>query len=58
MSSTHDAFSLPTSSPGIHPHPDAFNPETLTSPTSSASYSYPPASSRGSYDYVPYVPPC
>ncbi|KAH9934696.1 uncharacterized protein B0H18DRAFT_1114566 [Fomitopsis serialis] len=53
MSSTHDAFSLPTSSPGIHPHPDAFNPEMLTSPTSSGSYSYPPHSSRGSYDYVP-----
>ncbi|KAH9842724.1 uncharacterized protein C8Q71DRAFT_734149 [Rhodofomes roseus] len=53
MSSTHDAFSLPTSSPGIHPHPDAFNAEMLTSPTSSGSYSYPPASSRGSYDYVP-----
>ncbi|KZT68166.1 hypothetical protein DAEQUDRAFT_745822 [Daedalea quercina L-15889] len=53
MSSTHDAFSLPTSSPGIHPHPDAFNPEMLASPTGSASYSYPPPSTRGSYDYVP-----
>ncbi|PCH38155.1 hypothetical protein WOLCODRAFT_161341 [Wolfiporia cocos MD-104 SS10] len=54
MTSTHEAFSLPTTSPGFHPHPDAFNPETLTTPTTGDSaYSYPPPSSAGSYDYVP-----
>ncbi|KAI0797619.1 hypothetical protein C8Q75DRAFT_10744 [Abortiporus biennis] len=56
MSSTHEAFSLPTSSPGLS-HPDAFNPETLQTPTrtssSPTSYSYPPQSPVGSYDYVP-----
>ncbi|CCM02064.1 uncharacterized protein FIBRA_04140 [Fibroporia radiculosa] len=52
MSSTHEAFSLPTTSPSFHP--DAFNPETLTTPTTStSSYSYPPPSSGGAYDYVP-----
>ncbi|KAI0950455.1 hypothetical protein AcW1_005839 [Taiwanofungus camphoratus] len=53
MSSTHEAFSLPTSSPGFHPHPDAFDPETLQSPPSGQpSYSYPPQSA-GVYDFVP-----
>ena len=55
MSSTHDAFTLPTSS---EPHPDAFNPDTLqtpdSEPTSSRSFTYPPAS-PGSYGYGPYV---
>ncbi|KIM87524.1 hypothetical protein PILCRDRAFT_280159 [Piloderma croceum F 1598] len=50
MSSTHDAFTLPTS------HPDAFNPDTLQTPdpeaASSRSFTYPPASS-GSYGYGP-----
>ncbi|CAL1705022.1 unnamed protein product [Somion occarium] len=58
MSSTHEAFSLPTSSPSQTHHPDAFSPSalhtaqshTLSSPTS---YSYPPPSPVGSYDYVP-----
>lgn len=55
MSSTHEAFSLPTSSPGFHPHPDAFNPDSLNTPTSAAStYSYPPQSSSGIYDAVPH----
>ncbi|KAG6810294.1 hypothetical protein H0H92_012518 [Tricholoma furcatifolium] len=48
LSSTHDAFSLPTSSPTIHQHPDAFNPETLQTPDPS-SYTYPPQV----YAYVP-----
>ncbi|OCH95060.1 hypothetical protein OBBRIDRAFT_788798 [Obba rivulosa] len=54
MSSTHEAFSLPTSSPGLS-HPDAFNPDSLNTPNSAASssYSYPPPSSGGAYDYVP-----
>jgi hypothetical protein len=55
MSSTHDAFTLPTSS---EPHPDAFNPDTLQTPdpesASSRSFTYPPMSS-GSYGYGPYV---
>ncbi|EMD38350.1 hypothetical protein CERSUDRAFT_113510 [Gelatoporia subvermispora B] len=54
MSSTHEAFSLPTSSPGFA-HPDAFNPDSLNTPNSAAStsYSYPPPSAGGAYDYVP-----
>lgn len=54
MSSTLDAFSLPTSSPG-YPM-DGFqggSPLSPTVPTSSGSYSYPPQSPTGSYDYVP-----
>ncbi|KAH9951885.1 hypothetical protein B0H21DRAFT_782534 [Amylocystis lapponica] len=54
MSSTHEAFSLPTSSPRTASHPDAFNPETLNTPnTVASSYSYPPQSAGGAYDYVP-----
>ncbi|TCD63292.1 Cell wall assembly regulator [Steccherinum ochraceum] len=55
MSSTHEAFSLPTSSPGLPHHPDAFVPDTLQSSDSvpsPTSYSYPPQS-PGAYDYVP-----
>ncbi|KAI0664587.1 hypothetical protein C8Q70DRAFT_904464 [Cubamyces menziesii] len=56
MTSTHEAFSLPTSSPSQSVHPDAFNPETLTTPgygPSSSSYSYPPSSPSGPYYDVP-----
>ncbi|KAH8106776.1 hypothetical protein BXZ70DRAFT_915070 [Cristinia sonorae] len=55
MSSTHEAFSLPTSSPGLPHQPDAFIPETLNtsdSIQSPTSYSYPPQSPLA-YDYVP-----
>lgn len=59
MSSTHEAFSLPTSSPIHSSHPDAFNPDTLQTPdpesaASSRSYTYPPPPSPiGSYGYGP-----
>jgi hypothetical protein len=50
LSSTHEAFSLPTSSP----HPDAFDPELLSPEPESVSgqYTYPPQSGS-SYDYAP-----
>ncbi|KAJ6547034.1 hypothetical protein B0H19DRAFT_1379391 [Mycena capillaripes] len=56
LNSTHDAFSLRTSSPVFGAHPDAFNPETLNTPDAGPSYTYPPQNSpRGSpsYGYVP-----
>ncbi|KAJ7445679.1 hypothetical protein B0H11DRAFT_2086345 [Mycena galericulata] len=60
LSSTHDAFSLRTSSPTFGAHPDAFNPDTLATPEldsgPSSAYTYPPQNSpRGSpaYGYVP-----
>ncbi|KAF9234033.1 hypothetical protein BU15DRAFT_90136 [Melanogaster broomeanus] len=54
MSSTHEAFSLPTTSPGLPSHPDAFNPDTLqTANPLSPSYTYPPQSPVSSYGYVP-----
>ncbi|KAJ7739683.1 hypothetical protein DFH07DRAFT_892361 [Mycena maculata] len=60
LNSTHDAFSLRTSSPTFGAHPDAFNPDTLNADLESAgagpSYTYPPQNSpRGSpvYGYVP-----
>ncbi|KAI0341779.1 hypothetical protein BDW22DRAFT_1358651 [Trametopsis cervina] len=52
--STHEAFSLPTSSPR-HPM-DGFqsgSPLTNSPPQSSGSYSYPPQSPPGTYDYLP-----
>ncbi|RDB24180.1 KNR4/SMI1 2 [Hypsizygus marmoreus] len=56
LSSTHEAFSLPTSSPTATPHPDAFNPDQLNTPdldgAMSPSYTYPPPS-PGAYGYVP-----
>ncbi|KAF9009460.1 hypothetical protein BDQ17DRAFT_1274370 [Cyathus striatus] len=61
LSSTHDAFSLPTSSPGLSPHPDAFNPDAFNpdalqtpDPDSamSPSYTYPPRG-PGAYGYIP-----
>jgi hypothetical protein len=55
MSSTHEAFSLPTSSPTLAIHPDAFNPDTLNTPDPesavSSTYTYPPQG--GAYGYVP-----
>ncbi|KAG6918029.1 hypothetical protein DXG01_016881 [Tephrocybe rancida] len=60
LSSTHEAFSLPTSSPTFQPHPDAFNPETLQTPdldsSMSSAYTYPPQG-PGAYGYVPTSPP-
>lgn len=62
FSSTHEAFSLPTSSPVFHSHPDAFNPETLNTPDpestrSPGSYTYPPQDTA-SYGFIPsYVLP-
>ncbi|KAI0673028.1 hypothetical protein C8Q78DRAFT_1022395 [Trametes maxima] len=55
MTSTHDAFSLPTSSPSQSVHPDAFNPETIATAGygPSSSYSYPPSSPSGQYYDVP-----
>ncbi|KAG6845708.1 hypothetical protein H0H87_004974 [Tephrocybe sp. NHM501043] len=56
LSSTHEAFSLPTSSPTLHQHPDAFNPDTLQTPDIDASmspaYTYPPQG-PSAYGYVP-----
>ncbi|PSR94055.1 hypothetical protein PHLCEN_2v4483 [Hermanssonia centrifuga] len=56
ISSTHEAFSLPTSSPR-HPN-DAFHPGSPSTPdpmsaASPSTYSYPPQSPTGAYDYVP-----
>ncbi|KAJ7168192.1 hypothetical protein C8R43DRAFT_983381 [Mycena crocata] len=60
LNSTHDAFSLRTSSPVFGAHPDAFNPDTLNTPDlesgAGPSYTYPPQGSpQGSpaYGYVP-----
>ncbi|KAI0362341.1 hypothetical protein OH77DRAFT_1416588 [Trametes cingulata] len=55
MTSTHEAFSLPTSSPSQSVHPDAFNPETIATAGygPSSSYSYPPSSPSGAYYDVP-----
>ncbi|KAG6864339.1 hypothetical protein C0991_010340 [Blastosporella zonata] len=55
LSSTHDAFSLPTSSPTFNQHPDAFNPDTLQTPDLNASYTYPPQGPNV-YGYVPNTP--
>ncbi|KAF9553818.1 hypothetical protein CPC08DRAFT_737848 [Agrocybe pediades] len=57
FSSTHEAFSLPTSSPVFPSHPDAFNPSTLNTPDpdsarTPASYTYPPTGPM-SYGYIP-----
>ena len=56
MTSTHEAFSLPTSSPNHFTHPDAFNGEALATAQygPSASYSYPPSSPSGPYYEVPH----
>ncbi|KAJ4487557.1 ARP2/3 complex 16 kDa subunit (p16-Arc)-domain-containing protein [Lentinula aciculospora] len=53
MSSTHEAFSIPTSSPVFSSHPDAFTPDVLNTPDTSrsASYTYPPPS-PAAYSYV------
>ncbi|KAF9068681.1 hypothetical protein BDP27DRAFT_1265958 [Rhodocollybia butyracea] len=53
MSSTHEAFSIPTSSPVFRTHPDAFTPDALlNTPDSRSSYTYPPPS-PAAYNYVP-----
>ncbi|KAG1836641.1 hypothetical protein DFJ58DRAFT_690790 [Suillus subalutaceus] len=54
MSTTHEAFSLPTSSSGHGRHPDAFNPAALQTPGPlSPAYTYPPQSPISAYSYVP-----
>jgi cell wall assembly regulator SMI1 len=54
MSTTHEAFSLPASSPGHGRHPDAFNPAALKIPGPlSPAYTYPPQSPVSSYNYGP-----
>ncbi|PPR06001.1 hypothetical protein CVT26_005723 [Gymnopilus dilepis] len=57
FSSTHEAFSLPTSSPVYNSHPDAFNPDVLNTPDpesarSPGSYTYPPPG-PAAYGYIP-----
>ncbi|KIK81351.1 hypothetical protein PAXRUDRAFT_93275, partial [Paxillus rubicundulus Ve08.2h10] len=53
MSNTHEAFSLPTTSPPFPSHPDAFNPDTLqTAHSRSPPYTYPPQSPVSSYGYA------
>lgn len=57
--STHDAFSLPTSSPITSSHHASFARSAVetpdSDPASSSSYAYPPpsTSSPTTYDYVP-----
>lgn len=52
MNNTHEAFSLPTSSPiGSTSHIDAFNPDTLNTPDPERSFSYPPRSPMDPYGY-------
>lgn len=55
--STHDAFSLPTSSPLTSSHPDAFTRPRSTTPdveVATPNYAYPPStSSPTKYDYIP-----
>lgn len=57
LSSTHAAFSLPTSSPvfGSH-HPDAFNPDALQTPdpdtATTPNYTYPPQG-PSAYGHLP-----
>lgn len=54
MSSTHEAFSLPTTSPALPTHPDAFNSDTLQPPEPlSPTYTYPPQSPLSAYSYAP-----
>ncbi|KAJ7871374.1 hypothetical protein B0H14DRAFT_2723753 [Mycena olivaceomarginata] len=61
LTSTHDAFSLRTSSPVFGAHPDAFNPDHFNTPDlesgAGPSYTYPPQNSpqasSPSYGYTP-----
>ncbi|TFK91244.1 hypothetical protein K466DRAFT_542085 [Polyporus arcularius HHB13444] len=55
MTSTHEAFSLPTSSPSQSAHPDAFDGGSIAAGqyTPSTAYSYPPSSPSGPYYDVP-----
>ncbi|KAF8655814.1 hypothetical protein AX16_002899 [Volvariella volvacea WC 439] len=56
LSSTHEAFSLPTSSP-VFPSSDAFHADTLQTPdpetASSPAYTYPPPQGANTYGYIP-----
>ena len=54
ISSTQEAFSLPTTSPALSTHPDGFNPDTLQPPEPlSPAYTYPPQSPMSAFGYVP-----
>ncbi|KAG6335726.1 hypothetical protein ID866_3368 [Astraeus odoratus] len=54
MSTTHEAFSLPASSPHFTPQLDTYAPKSSqTSDPVSPSYTYPPQSPLSSYAYVP-----
>ncbi|KAF5391740.1 hypothetical protein D9757_001822 [Collybiopsis confluens] len=57
MKSTHEAFSIPTSSPVFSSHSDAYTPGVLNTPDTarSGSYTYPPPS-PASYSYVSTFP--
>ncbi|KAG8217270.1 hypothetical protein J3R82DRAFT_5363 [Butyriboletus roseoflavus] len=53
ISSTHEAFSLPATSPALPPRLDTFNPDTLQpSEPVSPTYTYPPQSPMSTYGYV------
>lgn len=53
ISSTHEAFSLPTTSPASPPHLGTFNSDTLQpSEPLSPTYTYPPQSPISAYAYV------
>ncbi|KAF8432419.1 hypothetical protein L210DRAFT_3558415 [Boletus edulis BED1] len=50
MTSTHEAFSLPTTSPALPTHPDTFNIDTLQpAEPPSPSYTYPPQSPMSAF---------
>ncbi|KAJ7197140.1 hypothetical protein GGX14DRAFT_471389 [Mycena pura] len=55
LTSTHDAFAVPASSPVFGSHPDAFNPDMLNTPdvdsSAASSFTYPPQGSP-TYGYV------
>ncbi|KAI6164221.1 hypothetical protein EDD17DRAFT_1562903 [Pisolithus thermaeus] len=54
MSTTQEAFSLPTSAPHLNPLTDPYNSDGLrTASPLSPSYTYPPQSPTHSYSYVP-----
>ncbi|KAL4065252.1 hypothetical protein V8B97DRAFT_1915979 [Scleroderma yunnanense] len=54
MSTTHEAFSLPTSSPRLTPQTDTYNTNSSrTTGPLSPSYTYPPQSPISAYSYVP-----
>ncbi|TFK55159.1 hypothetical protein OE88DRAFT_1694524 [Heliocybe sulcata] len=56
MSSTHEAFSLPTSSPVFPNHSEPLRTDAPYTPdpeTASSPYTYPPPSAGSIYDYLP-----